>query len=110
MVYGNIAVTDADLDRLAKHFNLPLETTIRLCTRDDGEKKVLRRRQDEMFESTCIFLDVEKHNCNVYDARPGVCQEYPGQSSCPYYELLEFERDIQENENTLVKITFWHEE
>lgn len=81
IVYDGIAVTDADLNRLAAHLNLSAETTPQLYTREiDGQGRALQRRPDAVFERACIFLDAEKHNCTVSDARPEICRLY--QTSC----------------------------
>jgi len=73
-----------------------------------GKGLALLRRKDDVFESTCIFLDPEKRRCTIYEARPEICRTYPGERHCAYYDLLEFERSIQEDPEVLVKISFWH--
>ena len=42
-----------------------------------------------------MFLDQEKRQCTIYDARPGVCRIFPESSRCGYYEFLKFEREQQ---------------
>ena len=48
-----------------------------------------------IFESTCGLFDQEKRRCTVYEARPGVCRQYPDAPRCGYYDFLSFEREQQ---------------
>jgi len=45
-----------------------------------------------------MFIDTKTRRCSIYDARPGVCHEYPDQPSCGYYDFLTWERSHQEDE------------
>ena len=75
--------------------------------RASGER-VLRRTKDVIFEETCMFLDQETRGCTIYHGRPAVCREYPARSRCAYYDLLQFERNQQDDPTVvpLVQITF----
>ena len=61
-----------------------------------------------MLGASCQFLDPVKRNCTVYLARPNVCREYPDRARCVYYDLIQFERRQQADDDTLplVQITF----
>ena len=61
------------------------------------DERVLRHKQDEIFETCCRFLDVETRKCTVYEHRPRVCRTYPGQVHCGYYDFLVFERAAQDD-------------
>jgi Fe-S-cluster containining protein len=107
-IYEVVAVTDRDLARLAKHHGLGVRAAERKFTRKSGDDRVLRRKKDALLGSTCRFLDPVKRNCTIYEARPTVCRGYPGQSRCVYYEVVQFERNVQEDEDVvpLIQIRF----
>jgi Fe-S-cluster containining protein len=107
-IYERVQVTQRDLKRLAKHFDLDLETAERrLTTRYEGER-VLRRKADPIFGKACKFLNPETRQCTIYHARPLVCREFPARTRCAYYDLLTFERSQQGDDTVLplVQITF----
>jgi uncharacterized protein len=104
--YGRIVVTERDIARLARHFQLTLEQarkrfTYRYRTQDIDEQ-ILRHRKDTIFASVCRFLDPVTRRCTVYEARPGVCREYPLAPRCGYFEFLQFERDQQGDPDLVV--------
>ena len=97
--YPEIEVTTRDIERLAKHFDLPYAVAEERFTKYDAKEKVreLRHRQDRIFTSVCMLLDQKTRRCTVYEARPAVCREYPDTKSCGYYEFLKFERAQQDD-------------
>ncbi len=97
--YPRIVTTRADIRRLAKRFELTFEQARERFTKDGEEKgeRVLRHRHDHIYDSVCRFLDRETRQCTIYDARPGICREYPGSTRCGYYDFLSFERRAQED-------------
>jgi Fe-S-cluster containining protein len=107
-IYDRVLVTKRDLNRLAKHFAVTVETATKRFTRMFGDERVLRRKADPIFGRACKFLDPKTRGCTIYDARPNVCHEYPLESRCYYYDLLEFERGQQDDPTVVpvVQITF----
>src|SRR2546430_2133828 len=107
-IYERVQVNKRDLKRLAKHFNVDVQTALdRFTTNYDGER-ILRRKADPIFGKACKFLNPETRKCTIYDARPEVCRYFPARARCAYYELLQFER-VQQGDDTvvpLVQITF----
>ena len=100
--YARIAVSDFDIERLARHFGIPAEVarqrfTYRYRTKDVDEQ-LLRHRKDHVFDSTCRFFDQDQRRCTVYAARPSVCRIYPEDQGCGYYQFLQFEREQQGDE------------
>lgn len=94
--YPLISITRDDVARLADHFGLHFEAARDRFTKEDhGKKYVLKRKPDEHFGRICRFFDTDKRRCTVYEARPGVCREYPTQNRCGYYDFLTFERKQQ---------------
>jgi len=97
--YPRIAVTERDVARLARYHGLSVDRarerfTYRYRTKEVDER-ILRHRRDDVFDSVCRFLDRHTRRCTVYQARPGVCRQYPHASRCGYYEFLRFEREQQ---------------
>jgi uncharacterized protein len=99
--YDQIELEDRDLNRLAKHLQLDLQTFMRRYTKSGKDLPVLRHQKDEIFGSVCVFLDKETRRCNVYDARPDVCREYPDRPRCGYWDFLSWEREFQNDEESL---------
>lgn len=107
-IYERVQVTKRDLNRLAKYFGVAVETAQRRYTKMYAGERVLRRRKDDIFEEACMFLDRTTRGCSIYHGRPEVCREYPARKRCAYYDVLQFERNQQDDPNVipLVQITF----
>lgn len=97
--YPRVILSKKDLERLARHFGLSTREARKKFTKKGAEpgERVLRHRKDEIYGTVCRFLDRETRMCTVYDARPGICRDYPGLPRCGYYDFLEFERMLQED-------------
>ncbi len=97
--YPDIVVSDSDLKRLAKYFETSVTKAEKKFTKkssNDGSR-ILRHKQDEIFGTSCQFLDDEDRQCTIYEGRPKICREYPGDGRCGYYDFLTFERDAQDD-------------
>lgn len=97
--YEHIETTEQDIARLARHFEIDLETARNRFTkpgrREGKEVRIMRHQADSIFGSVCRFLDRETRQCTIYDARPGVCRAYPGTPRCGFYDFLMAERRSQ---------------
>ena len=104
--YPDIEVSKSDIARLARHFGLDYaEAEARFTKLEPKEGvRLLRHQKDRVFDSVCTFLDQETRRCGVYDARPGVCRDYPESRRCGYYEFLKFERAHQ-GDDTFIALT-----
>jgi Fe-S-cluster containining protein len=100
--HPRIAVSDFDIARLAKHFDLSVTQARERFTytyKSEGvEEQVLRHRKDYIYKSMCRFFDTKERRCTVYEARPNVCRKYPYGNTCGYYDFLKWERDHQDDE------------
>lgn len=96
--YDRICVKKADIARLAKYFHLDYDTALERFTKIRDDERVLRHQKDKIYGSVCMFLDTKTRRCTVYEARPGVCHEYPERPTCGYYEFLRWEREFQDDE------------
>lgn len=107
-IYERVAVTKRDLTRLARHHGLTMDAASKRFTKAYGKERVLRRQKDPVLGTACRFLDPETRGCTIYLARPTVCREYPGETRCGYYDVLQFERRVQEDPDVmpLIQITF----
>ncbi len=105
--YPRIPVTERDVARLARRFDLDVDVARRRFTKKGAEprERVLRHRQDEIFQTACRFLDPETRRCTVYEHRPAACRAYPGTGRCGYYDFLAAERRRQEDPDLV--ITAW---
>src|SRR5512145_781232 len=90
--YDRIVVEKRDLTRLARHFGVDEETAKQRFTKTVEGEQVLRHQKDKFFGSVCMFLDTQARRCTIYDARPGVCHEYPEKPHCGYFDFLKWER------------------
>jgi uncharacterized protein len=99
--HPRIAVSRADIRRLARHFGLSeRKATLRFTYRyrtADVDEQILRHHKDTIYGSVCRLFDRESRQCTVYEARPHVCRRYPYGSRCGYYDFLKFERDFQDD-------------
>ncbi|MGE0558112.1 MAG: YkgJ family cysteine cluster protein [Burkholderiales bacterium] len=97
--YPLIEVGKRDIQRLAKHFDITYAQAENRYTRFDKSEKVrsLRQQEDPHFGHICKLFDTKKRQCTVYEARPGVCRDYPEGKRCGYYDFLQFEREHQDD-------------
>jgi Fe-S-cluster containining protein len=93
--YELIPVKKRDVARLARHFDVSVETAEKRFTKVIDGELGMRHRKDHIYNSTCMMFDQEKRCCTIYEARPQVCREYPDGRTCGYYNFLKFERAIQ---------------
>lgn len=107
-VYERVQVTKRDINRLARHFGVSYETAMHKYTRLFNNERILRRKADPILGQACMFLNTETRRCKIYEARPLACREYPDAKRCAYYDLLQFERQQQDDPDVvpLVRITF----
>lgn len=107
-VYGRVKVNKRDLRRLARHFNVNEQTAQQRFTKLYEAERVLRQKKDPIFGEACTFLNPTTRQCTIYGARPEVCSEFPAAKRCAYYDLLQFEREQQDDDTVvpLVQITF----
>ena len=62
-----------------------------------ARERILRHQKDTVYGSICRFFDTTERRCTIYEARPGVCREYPNGSRCGYYTFIQFERKHQDD-------------
>lgn len=103
--YPLIRLERRDVERLARHHGLEFEAARQKFTKTaHGAKYAMRRKADPHYGGICRFFDTVARTCTVYEARPGVCRQFPGDKRCGYYDFLVFERRAQDDE-TWVAVT-----
>jgi Fe-S-cluster containining protein len=107
-IYERVQVGPRDIRRLATHFGVTPDVATARYTKLFGKERILRRRADRLFGQACMFLNQDTRKCTIYDARPGTCRAFPTTSRCAYFDLIQFEREQQNDPDVipLVKITF----
>jgi Fe-S-cluster containining protein len=103
--YARIAVEPRDVARLAKRFEITPEEASRrfTCKGEEPGERVLRHKHDPIFGTACRFLDLKTRRCTVYEHRPGVCREYPESARCGYWDMLRFERRLQDDPELVIQ-------
>src|SRR5690606_974360 len=95
-----IILTKRDVERLGKGFGIDAKTAEKRFTKkDDGYKRVMRRKKDHIYGKICQFFDTTARRCTIYKFRPAVCRDFPGDGKCGYYEFLKFERAGQNDKD-----------
>ena len=107
-IYDRVQVDKRDLKRLAKHFGISEEMAAQRHTKMYQNERILRRKKDPIFGMACKFLDPETRRCTIYNGRPSVCRTFPDTTHCAYYDLIQFERNLQNDPTVVpvVQITF----
>jgi uncharacterized protein len=97
--YSRVAVSDHDIERLAKHFDISVAAARKKFTYSyrtkEVDEQILRHQKDHIYGSICKLFDTKERRCTVYEARPNVCRRYPYGNKCGYYTFLQFEREQQ---------------
>ena len=93
--YDRVEITKRDLLRIANHFGISYKQAELRYSKSSPVGRILRHKKDHIFKKVCEFLDAEKRQCTIYEARPAVCRGYPDSLRCGYYDFLASERSRQ---------------
>ena len=85
--YPIIQVNGADIKRLGKHLrHTEAETRANFTVMENSRVRRLKMTPDQQFQTdSCIFLDKDSRQCTVYEGRPQICREHPGER-CEWYD------------------------
>ena len=91
--YPVIQVNRDDVSRLAKHHKLTYnEARERFTLKESPRIRRLKMTADPVFRSdSCMFLDKKTRSCTVYEGRPEICRDHPG-DHCEWYDRLRIEK------------------
>ena len=74
---GYIWITKNECIKLAELLDISLDKLGQKYLLKVGYKYSLREKQLSENNYACIFFDLEKKQCSVYDARPNQCRTFP---------------------------------
>ena len=74
---GYIWINKNEIENLAKHLNISIEELGLNYLRKVGYKYSLKERQLAKDNYACVFFDLEKKCCSIYEARPTQCRTFP---------------------------------
>lgn len=74
---GYIWINKQEIYNLSEHLNMPYEDFGMKYLKKVGYKYSLCEKQVSEDNYACIFFDLEKKQCSVYEARPSQCRTFP---------------------------------
>jgi len=74
---GYIWINKNEQKILAKHLDISVEDLIENHLRKVGYNYSIKERKLSEDNYACIFFDLEKKQCSVYEARPIQCRTFP---------------------------------
>ena len=107
-IYDRVQVTPRDIRRLAAHFRVLRKSRRSGLPRCSAKKEFCGAKPIGCLARPACFWIRTRASAPIYHARPLYCREFPTTSRCAYYDLIEFEREQQNDPDVmpLVKITF----
>lgn len=74
---GYIWINKQEIENLAKLLNLSIEELGMNYLKKVGYKYSIVEKKIAQDNYACIFFDLEKRQCSVYEARPSQCRTFP---------------------------------
>jgi len=74
---GYIWITKNECEKLAHHLNITLDELGVNYLLKVGYKYSIKEKHLSQNNYACIFFDLEKKQCSVYEARPNQCKTFP---------------------------------
>ena len=74
---GYIWINKAEIEKLACNLNLTVQEVGLQYLRKVGYKYSIQEKKLGEGNYACVFFDLEKKCCSVYDARPKQCRTFP---------------------------------
>lgn len=74
---GNIWINNQESKNLSKHLNISLEELRLGFLEKRGYKYSIKEVQLAKDNYACIFFNLEKKQCSIYEARPIQCRTFP---------------------------------
>lgn len=74
---GYIWINKDECIALAKHLNISLEELGRDYLLKVGYKYSIKERVVSKDNYACVFFDLKKKQCSIYEARPKQCRTFP---------------------------------
>lgn len=74
---GYIWINKTEIEKLAKHLNISIEDVGQKFLLKIGYKYSIKEIQLEKDNYACVFFDLNKKQCSIYEARPTQCRTFP---------------------------------
>ncbi len=74
---GYIWINKAEITKLASHLNLSIDELGLQYLKKVGYKYSIKERVLDENNYACVFFDLEKKQCSIYEARPSQCRTFP---------------------------------
>ena len=74
---GNIWINNKEIDRLRKHLNIGIVETFDKYLEKRGYRYSIKEVQLSKDNYACVFFDLEKKQCSIYEVRPTQCRTFP---------------------------------
>ena len=74
---GYIWISNQEIKELANHLNMSIEEIVQKYLFKVGYKYSIKEKQISKDNYACVFFDLNKKQCSIYDARPTQCRTFP---------------------------------
>ncbi|MGB0989332.1 zinc/iron-chelating domain-containing protein [Arcobacter sp. F155] len=74
---GNIWISRQEIEYLKNHLNISIEELASKYIEKRGYRYSIKERKLAENNYACIFFDLEKKQCGIYEARPTQCRTFP---------------------------------
>ncbi len=74
---GFIWITIDEIEKLALHLNIPIKEVFETYLVKYDYKFSIKEKQLSPNNYACIFFDLTKKQCSIYEARPSQCRTFP---------------------------------
>ena len=74
---GYIWINPQEIDLLAKYLNISVQDCFDKYLLKYGYKFSIKEKQLSKDNFACVFFDLEKKQCGIYEARPKQCRTFP---------------------------------
>jgi Fe-S-cluster containining protein len=74
---GYIWINSSEIEKLANHLNLEVDQLVEKYLTKVGYKYTINEQKLSETNYACIFFDLEKKQCSIYEARPTQCRTFP---------------------------------
>jgi Fe-S-cluster containining protein len=74
---GYIWINSSEIENLANHLNLEVDQLVEKYLTKVGYKYTINEQKLSETNYACIFFDLKKKQCLIYEARPTQCRTFP---------------------------------
>ncbi|RXK01926.1 zinc/iron-chelating domain-containing protein [Arcobacter sp. CECT 8989] len=74
---GNIWISRQEIEYLKNHLNISIEELASKYIEKRGYRYSIKEKKLAENNYACIFFDLEKKQCGIYEARPTQCRTFP---------------------------------